>query len=124
VPVVVFPNTLFLSGQFNPIHESQVVKRYVLENFYCATRRHFSLLIEQDSKPTGDLWNYDTENRRPQPKGILPYWQYGRQMPGLKEVNFWNAHCSLPSFFWNAETDMNCLRIVPCTMATSTILSA
>jgi deoxyribodipyrimidine photolyase-related protein len=40
------------------------------------------------------------------------YWQYWRLMPGLKEVNFWNAHYSLPSFFWNAETDMNCLRIV------------
>jgi deoxyribodipyrimidine photolyase-related protein len=40
------------------------------------------------------------------------YWQYWRQMPGLKEVNFWNAHCSLPGFFWHAKTDMNCLQIV------------
>jgi len=233
VPVVVLPNTQFLSGQFDPIPEPQVGKRYVMETFYRAMRRHFNLLMEQDGKPTGDLWNYDAENRRPLPKGTLPperlrfepdeithqvmqevavidngvgtvdgfdlavnhheatqalldfldhrlenfgpyedamssrsdilfhsllspylniglleplpvaqlaearfwdgqatlqsvegfirrviawrefiYWQYWRQMPGLKEVNFWNAHCSLPGFFWNAETDMNCLRIV------------
>ncbi|MBP1704160.1 MAG: Deoxyribodipyrimidine photo-lyase-related protein [Chloroflexi bacterium] len=233
VPVVVLPNTQFLSGQFDPIPKPQAGKRYVMENFYRAMRRHFNLLMEQDGKPTGDLWNYDAENRRPLPKGTLPperlrfepdeitrqvmqevavidngvgtvdgfdlavnhreatqafldfldhrlesfgpyedamssrsdilfhsllspylniglleplpvaqlaearfrdgqatlqsvegfirqvigwrefiYWQYWRQMPGLKEVNFWNAHCSLPGFFWNAETDMNCLRIV------------
>jgi deoxyribodipyrimidine photolyase-related protein len=23
------------------------------------------------------------------------YWQYWRQMPGLKEIDFCNAHCSL-----------------------------
>lgn len=233
VPVVVLPNTQFLSGQFDPIPDPQVGKRYIMETFYRAMRRHFNLLMEQDGKPTGDQWNYDAENRRPLPKGVLPlerlrfepdeitrqvmrevaiidngigtvdgfdlavnhreakqalldfldhrlmnfgpyedamssrsatlfhsllspylniglleplpvvqqaearfkdghatlqsvegfirqvigwrefiYWQYWRQMPGLKEVNFWNARSSLPGFFWNAETDMNCLRIV------------
>lgn len=40
------------------------------------------------------------------------YWQYWRQMPGLKSANFWNAHRPLPGFFWDGETEMNCLRRV------------
>ena len=40
------------------------------------------------------------------------YWQYSRQMPGLKDANFWQARRRLPGFFWNAETEMNCLRTV------------
>jgi deoxyribodipyrimidine photolyase-related protein len=233
VPVVILPNTQFLSGQFDPIPEPQVGKRYVMETFYRAMRRHFHLLMEQNSQPTGDLWNYDSENRRPLPKGTfiperlrfepdeitrqvmqevagidhgvgsvdgfdlavnhreaaqafldfldhrlqsfgpyedamssrsatlfhsflspylnigllqplqlaqqaearyragqaeLPsvegfirqvvgwrefiYWQYWRMMPDWKAVNFWNAHRPLPGFFWNADTDMNCMRIV------------
>jgi deoxyribodipyrimidine photolyase-related protein len=231
VPVVVLPNTQFLSGQFDPIPEPQAGKRYVMENFYRAMRRHFNLLMEQDGKPTGNLWNYDAQNRRPLPKGFLPpvsvhfepdeitqqvmrevasyptgigttqgfnlavmhqqawqalvdfldfrlenfgpyedamssrsttlfhsllspyiniglleplpmirmvetryregraslpsvegfirqvigwrefiYWQYWCQMPALKTVNFWNALRPLPGFFWDTDTDMNCLR--------------
>jgi deoxyribodipyrimidine photolyase-related protein len=40
------------------------------------------------------------------------YWQYSRQMPGLAAANFWQARRRLPGFFWNAETEMNCLRTV------------
>jgi deoxyribodipyrimidine photolyase-related protein len=38
------------------------------------------------------------------------YWQYWRQMPGLQHANFWNASRPLPAFFWDGETDLNCLR--------------
>jgi deoxyribodipyrimidine photolyase-related protein len=36
-------------------------------------------------------------------------WQYNRQMPGLKQANFWDARRPLPGFFWDAGTEMNCL---------------
>lgn len=232
-PVVVLPNTQFLCGQFDPIPEPEVGKRYVMESFYRAMRRHFNLLMEPDGDPMGSRWNFDAENRRRLPKGMVPpekvhfrpdeiteqvmrevadldfaigsvegfslavtrheawqaltdfldrrlesfgpyedamsshsdllfhsllspylniglleplavaqaaearfyngqaplqsvegfirqvigwrefiYWQYWRQMPELKEVNFWNARRQLPDFFWNADTDMNCLRTV------------
>lgn len=39
------------------------------------------------------------------------YWQYWRLMPKLAQANFWEAQRSLPDFFWNADTDMNCLHI-------------
>ncbi len=40
------------------------------------------------------------------------YWQYWRQMPGLSQANGWEAKRPLPTFFWNGETGMNCLRQV------------
>lgn len=40
------------------------------------------------------------------------YWQYWRLMPGLYESNYWEAERPLPSFFWDGQTDMNCLRQV------------
>jgi len=38
------------------------------------------------------------------------YWQYWRLMPGLLEANAWEAQRPLPRFFWDAETEMTCLR--------------
>jgi deoxyribodipyrimidine photolyase-related protein len=38
------------------------------------------------------------------------YWQYWQRMPGLLEANAWQAQRPLPRFFWDAETEMNCLR--------------
>ncbi|MEC9479545.1 MAG: cryptochrome/photolyase family protein, partial [Pseudomonadota bacterium] len=35
------------------------------------------------------------------------YWHF---MPNLKTDNYFNNSRSLPSFFWNAETNMNCMR--------------
>ncbi len=40
------------------------------------------------------------------------YWQYHRQMPGLRAANSWSAHRPMPAFFWDARTDMECLRTV------------
>jgi deoxyribodipyrimidine photolyase-related protein len=40
------------------------------------------------------------------------YWQYRRQMPGLKAANFWGAQQHLPGFFWDAGTEMHCLQTV------------
>lgn len=37
------------------------------------------------------------------------YWQYWRQMPGMKEKNSWEATRALPAFFWTGETDLKCL---------------
>lgn len=40
------------------------------------------------------------------------YWQYWRLMPELYESNYWEARRPLPEFFWDGQTDMNCLRQV------------
>lgn len=40
------------------------------------------------------------------------YWQYWQQMPGLATVNHWQFEHTLPQFFWDAQTEMNCLHQV------------
>jgi deoxyribodipyrimidine photolyase-related protein len=40
------------------------------------------------------------------------YWQYWQQMPMLATANHWQAVRPLPEFFWNGQTEMNCLRKV------------
>ncbi|MGB1253603.1 MAG: cryptochrome/photolyase family protein [Candidatus Promineifilaceae bacterium] len=71
IPVHILPNTQFLTGQFNPIPEPAKDKRYVMETFYRAMRRHFGLLMTQ-GKPEGGQWNFDRDNRKKLPKGNRP----------------------------------------------------
>ncbi len=40
------------------------------------------------------------------------YWQYWRLMPEIADSNYWEATRSLPNFFWDGETKMNCLNHV------------
>ncbi|GAB4524495.1 MAG: cryptochrome/photolyase family protein [Anaerolineae bacterium] len=40
------------------------------------------------------------------------YWQYWQQMPDLAHKNHWNAAQPMPRFFWNGDTEMNCLHHV------------
>ncbi len=231
VPVEVLPNTQFLVGRSNPIPRPEVGRRYVMEDFYHAIRRHFGLLVGPDGEPTSGRWNFDLENRKRLPKGAsvpralrfkpdaitravideveasgfgvgsalgfdlattrldaeaafedflrhrLPdfgafedaisrdegvlyhstlapqmnlglldplemaraaegeyhqgrspinsvegfirqvvgwrefvYWQYHRQMPGLRRANSWGATRPMPRMFWDARTDMACIR--------------
>jgi deoxyribodipyrimidine photolyase-related protein len=68
LPVEVLSNTQFLTGRFNPIPDPEPARRYVMENFYRAMRRHFDVLMDED-QPVGGRWNFDADNRRPLPKG-------------------------------------------------------
>lgn len=40
------------------------------------------------------------------------YWQYRRQMPGLRSANAWEGHRPMPRMFWDGETEMECVRSV------------
>ncbi len=71
-PVEILPNTMFLVGRFNPVAAPEPERRYILEHFYRAMRRHFGLLIEPDGSPTGGVWNLDAENRKPLPRNVSP----------------------------------------------------
>ena len=233
VEAEVLPNTLFLVERFNPIPHPEPGRRYVMETFYRAMRRHYGILIEPDGQPSGGQWNLDAENRKRLPKdapipplprfepdaitrkamaeveaagfgvgsvegfalpvtpaeaeqafrdflqhrlapfgpfedamsrtegvlyhsmlspqmnlglldplamvqaveqqyraGLVPlnsaegfirqilgwrefmYWQYHRQMPGLREANAWQALRPIPRFYWDGQTHMSCLRSV------------
>jgi deoxyribodipyrimidine photolyase-related protein len=68
-PVEVLPNTQFLTGRLNPIPNPEPDRRYVMENFYRAMRRHFNVLMDGD-QPAGGRWNFDADNRKTLPKVI------------------------------------------------------
>ena len=229
IPVEILANTQFLVGQFNPIPDPELGKRYVMETFYRAMRRKFGLLMDGD-KPVDGQWNFDHDNRKKLPKKVTPpdearfepdamtlevmaevasidgltgqvegfdyavtregalhaldlfmlqraanfgayedalttrshalyhsilspylniglleplelaqrmaqafhdglvpinsaegfirqiigwrefmYWQYWRQMPGMTDLNAWEAHNPLPEFVWTGDTDMRCM---------------
>lgn len=40
------------------------------------------------------------------------YWQFWRLMPDLEGYNFWDAQRPLPAFFWDGQTEMNCLKTI------------
>lgn len=71
IPVEVLANTQFLTGSFNPIPDPQVDKRYVMENFYRAMRRHFNVFMDGDD-PVGGQWNFDKDNRKKLPQDVQP----------------------------------------------------
>lgn len=40
------------------------------------------------------------------------YWQYWQGMPDMAHANYWQAKRPMPAMFWDANTDMNCIRHV------------
>ncbi|GCE08066.1 cryptochrome/photolyase family protein [Dictyobacter aurantiacus] len=64
VSVAVLPNSQFLIEFYNPIPRPQPGKRYVMEHFYHAMRRHYGILLDDNGEPTGGQWNYDKLNRQ------------------------------------------------------------
>ena len=47
-------------------------KELRMEYFYRNMRKKYTILMEPDGQPTGGLWNYDKENRKPPPSHITP----------------------------------------------------
>jgi deoxyribodipyrimidine photolyase-related protein len=61
VSLAIFPNKQFLITQKE--FREQFEKPPVMETFYRYMRRSRHILIEDDGKPAGGKWNYDSENR-------------------------------------------------------------
>ena len=51
-------------------------RRFYLTEFYIAQRKRHKILLEEDGKPVGKRWTFDTLNREPLPKDfpIPPVW--------------------------------------------------
>ena len=81
-------------------------KRLVMEDFYRLMRRQTGLLMDGD-QPIGGQWNYDTENRKPVPKGhrFTPPIHFTpdattAEVLALVAARFHNHFGSLQSFGW------------------------
>lgn len=47
-------------------------KELRMEYFYRNIRQKYNILMESNNSPTGGLWNYDKENRKPPSSNIIP----------------------------------------------------
>ncbi len=47
-------------------------KKLRMEYFYRNMRKKYIILMEPDGQPTGGLWNYDKDNRKPPSSNIIP----------------------------------------------------
>ncbi|MCT1353917.1 cryptochrome/photolyase family protein [Gordonia sp. p3-SID1431] len=63
--IVESPNFLTTRAQ---IHEFFAGKRPRMQQFYTWQRRRLGILVDDDGKPAGGRWSFDTENRKKLPK--------------------------------------------------------
>ena len=70
IKLLITPNTMFLTSaaQFNDYADDH--KRLQLEPFYRWQRQRLQLLLDENGKPLGGKWNYDSENRQPLPRNL------------------------------------------------------
>ena len=62
-------------------------KELRMEYFYRNMRKKYGILIERDGSPTGNLWNYDKDNRKPPSSSIMPIKRIiHKKSPILKDV--------------------------------------
>lgn len=67
-----FKNTLFLTDREEFAAWARLLKAPVMEHFYRRMRVAHGVLMEADGKtPVGGEWNFDKENRKPAPRGLL-----------------------------------------------------
>ncbi len=65
-----YDNPNFLLSQSDLDIDFKGKKRYLMANFYKKQRKRHNILLEDDGKPVGGTWSYDTENRKKLPKNI------------------------------------------------------
>jgi deoxyribodipyrimidine photolyase-related protein len=82
-------------------------KRFYLTEFYIAQRKRHHILLEQDGKPVGKRWTFDTLNREPLPKDfpIPQVWhpaenEYMHEAIRYVNEHFPHAYGTVTPFFW------------------------
>ncbi len=69
VPLLLREDRGFLATREEFATWARARKEYRMEWFYREMRRKHNILMEPDGSPSGGTWNFDTENRKPWPKG-------------------------------------------------------
>jgi len=63
------PSPCFVTGEADWAQFRAGRKRGIMGEFYQQQRRRLGLLLDEAGGPLGGRWSYDTENRKPMPKG-------------------------------------------------------
>ena len=71
VPVEIFPDTRFIATHQEFANWAAGKKQLRMEFFYREMRRKTGLLLDDDGKPAGGKWNYDSENRKPAQRDLM-----------------------------------------------------
>ncbi|WP_419729046.1 cryptochrome/photolyase family protein [Lichenicola sp.] len=71
VPTEILDDTRFLCGSRQFRHWAAGRKSLRMEFFYREMRRGHGVLMEED-QPAGGRWNFDKENRKAMPRGVVP----------------------------------------------------
>ena len=67
--VIICPDDRFLCSHDEFANWAEGKKQLRMEFFYREMRRKTGILLDDDGKPEGGKWNYDSENRKPPPMG-------------------------------------------------------
>ncbi|MFN7754728.1 MAG: cryptochrome/photolyase family protein [Holosporales bacterium] len=70
IPVEIVSDTRFLATHAEFDAWAQGKKQFRMEFFYREMRRKYAVLMEPDGKPSGGVWNYDKQNRKPPKVGM------------------------------------------------------
>ena len=63
---------------------------YFLNKFYIKQRKRLNILIDENEKPVGGKWSYDTENRKKLPKNVTtPKIDFGSENEYVKEAKLY-----------------------------------
>ncbi len=103
-------------------------KELRMEYFYRNMRKKYNILMEPNGQPTGGLWNYDKENRKPPSSDIMPVQRISHKKSDiLKNVltlvrhNFDHHFGDLDPFYYAITRDQAMMeldhfidRLLPC----------
>ncbi len=71
LPVTICPDTRFVATHQDFEDWAEGKKQLRMEFFYREMRRKTKILLDEDAKPEGGKWNYDSENRKPAQRDLL-----------------------------------------------------
>jgi deoxyribodipyrimidine photolyase-related protein len=61
----------FLTGRSELRHFFEGKKAYLMESFYRYMRKKYKILVDNNQKPIGGRWNFDSENRKSLPNDLI-----------------------------------------------------
>lgn len=68
LPLVLIPSPSFMGTSFSFEELPRRGKNISMTSFYIHQRKKFHILVDEDLKPQGGRWTFDTKNRKPYPR--------------------------------------------------------
>ncbi len=65
------PSPMFLTSRQDFTEYRSSYKRLLMNDFYIWQRKRLNIMVDEKGKPVSEKWNYDKDNRKKLPKGIV-----------------------------------------------------